>query len=96
MLLCRQGPLAHKPGKTTGCNIFAGLPHCFVTLHAKICYAPCDRAGRQFFRISCRSHLLTEKHKLLYVTVIKAGKRLTENLGKISCDLQCINSIFLN
>ena len=30
---------AHKPGKTLGCNYFAGLPYRFNTLYAKTCYA---------------------------------------------------------
>ncbi len=39
MLLCRTWPLPRKSGKTTGCNLFAGLTCSFTTLHAKSCDA---------------------------------------------------------
>ena len=44
MLLCAAPKeygqaFAAKPGKTLGCNYFAGLPYRFNTLYAKTCYA---------------------------------------------------------
>jgi len=53
--------LAHKSGKTTGRNLFAGLTFCFITMHAKSCYASCQFTGQPFFRISPEAILLTEE-----------------------------------
>jgi len=55
--------LPHKSEKTTGCNLFAGLPYRLFTLQAKICYAPFHFTGPSVFLIFPEAYLLTEKKK---------------------------------
>jgi len=52
----------NKSGKTTGCDLFAGLLRRFITLHAKSRYALCQFTGRLFFRIFPEAVLLTEEN----------------------------------
>jgi hypothetical protein len=54
MLLCALG-LCAQPGKTRGCNLFAGLPFRFYTLYAKSCYALFRRFWPAVFPGSFRS-----------------------------------------
>jgi hypothetical protein len=42
---------AHKLEKQLGCNLFAGLPYRFITMHAKSCYALAHFTGLLFFQL---------------------------------------------
>jgi len=66
--------LPHKAGKTAGCNLFAGLPHRFITQHAKICYALPTSQGQQLFLLSPEAYLLTEK-KLNWRHVLRIERK---------------------
>jgi len=68
---------AHKADKTTGCNLFAGLPWCFNTLHAKICYASCHYTGHPFCPLFSEAYLLRFKK-----TKARSGTNLIPNLNQ--------------
>jgi hypothetical protein len=82
---------AHKADKTSGCNLFAGLPCRQQTLHAKICYALCPLhwpSVLSAFARSLSAAILDSrpKHKSHFNPKSKAGKGRTENrAGSMAC-----------
>jgi hypothetical protein len=53
--------LCAQPGKTSGCNLFAGLPFRFYTLMQKVAMPLSGAFGHPFFPVLSEAYLLTGK-----------------------------------
>jgi hypothetical protein len=65
--------------KTTGWNIFAGIPFLVQTLYAKISYAPCQRLRPSVFWGFCRSLSADGKGKNYFYSQLKISHRLNDS-----------------